>query len=83
MPGWDPQCSPDERWIAYRTPAGNRIDLVSPDRKRHRRLARIDPTMEDAPIVWSCSLTLASARGIRDQPATSPSASFGMRTSDQ
>lgn len=53
--GDDPQWSPDGRWIAYRTPDGNRIDLVSPDGRRHRRLANIDATDEDAPIVWSPS----------------------------
>jgi Tol biopolymer transport system component len=51
VPSW----SPDGRWIAYRTPNGKRIDLVSPDGKRHRRLAGVDPLVADAPIVWSPS----------------------------
>jgi len=53
--GGSPQWSPDGRWIAYRAPSGNRINLVSPDGKRHRRLVRVGDDVTDAPIVWSPS----------------------------
>jgi Tol biopolymer transport system component len=53
--GAAPSWSPDGRWIAYRTPNGKRLDLVSPDGKRHRRLAGLDSLVADAPIVWSPS----------------------------
>lgn len=77
--GYRPRWSPDGRWIAYETRSGRRIDAISPDGRRHRRLLTLRP--DDATtstVVWSPSgarvaigttvVTLATGRA-RNVPA--------------
>jgi TolB protein len=52
--GSDPKWSPDGRWIAYVVPSGQRVDVISPDGKRHRRLLGVDSsTSAETSVVWA------------------------------
>jgi TolB protein len=85
--GSDPKWSPDGRWIAYVVPSGQRVDVISPDGKRHRRLLGVDSsTSAETSVVWSPDsarfvfgttvVTLATGK-TRDVPVDASSGTSG------